>query len=64
MRSLNVYSERSSHHLLLLFSCLDEAWIGPAGAKVVVEQSGGVQTEQDLNRGTGPMWGQWLRQIK
>lgn len=64
VRSLNVYTEQSSHHLLLLFSRLDEAWIGPAGAKVVVEQSGGVQSEQDLNRGTGPMWGQRSRQIK
>lgn len=49
------------NHFLLFFGCLDEAWVGPAGAKVVVQQSGGVQSEQDLNCGTGPMWGQRSR---
>lgn len=54
-------AEQPAHHFLLLFGRLDEAWVRPARAKVVVEQSGGVQREQDLSCGAGAMWGQRLR---
>lgn len=43
-------------HFLLFFSCLDEARVGPAGAEVVVEQSGGVESEQNLNCGAVSIW--------
>lgn len=49
------------HHFLLLFGRSDEAGVCPAGAEVVVQHSGGIQSEQHLHCGTGLMWSCTLR---
>lgn len=48
--------KKKSHHFLLLFSCPDVARVRPAGAEVVIEQSSGIQSEENLNSGAGSMW--------
>lgn len=39
------FSQHQHIHFLFFFGCLDEAWVSPAGAEVVVEQSSGIQSE-------------------
>lgn len=56
-------AEQPAHHFLLLLGRLDEAWVRPACAKVVVEQSCGVQREQDLDCGAGAMWGSKVKKL-
>lgn len=50
------FSQHQHIHFLLFFGCLDEARVGPAGTDVVVEQSSGIQSEQDLNCGAVLIW--------
>lgn len=51
------------HHFFLLFGFFEEARVSPASSKVVVEQSSGVQSEQNLNCGAGAMWGSKVKKF-